>query len=106
MPLLTKTRNHPDKVDSVTGKLLGKYVFRVQDLAKLVNKGYANCPTFEVHPDADWVENNIQAQYLATAQKIACDHSWWFQTAGQKNEKHGFVDVLSLNLEIPIHNDP
>src|SRR5688572_7667951 len=99
--------NHPDKKDPVTGKLRGKYVFKVQALDKLVKNDYANCPTFKVHPDIDWVEKkNIKAPYLATAQRTACDMSEWIWPAGQKYDEQGFVDVSCLNLTIPLEDDP
>ena len=98
--------NHPSKKDPVTGKLRGKYVFKVRALDRMVNNDYASCPTFEVHPDMWWVEENVQAQYLATAQRIACDMSEWIQPEGQKYDEQGFVDVSCLNLVIPIDNDP
>ena len=71
-----------------------------------MNDDYANCPTFEVHPDTDWVEKNIKAPFLATAQRTACDMSEWIRPAGQKYDEQGFVDVSCLNLTIPLEDDP
>ena len=90
----------------MTNKLLGKYVFKVQALDKMVNNDLATCPTFEVYLDADWVENNIEAQYLATAQKTANDYFQWITPAGQRYDEQGYVDISSLNLTIPLDNDP
>ena len=89
-----------------TNKLLGKYVLKVQKLDKLKDEDYANCPTFEVHPDTKWVEDNIKPQYLATAQKLAVDFYRLLKPDGQKHEEQGYVDVSSLKINIPLDTDP
>ena len=98
--------NRPFQKDPDTDKLLGRYVFKVWKLDMMVNNDYASCNTFEVHPDTDWVEKNIAAQYLATAQKIACDFYQRITPAGQRNDEQGYVDVSSQNVTIPLENTP
>jgi len=97
--------NDPFKKDA-EGKLLGKYVFKVRKLDELVNNDYVNCPTFEVHPDAAWVEKNILPEYVATAQKIACDFYERINPEGQRYDEQGYVDVSSLGVKIPLDTDP
>ena len=61
--------NNPFLMDSDGDRLLGRYVFKVRDLAKLVNNNYANCPTFEVHPDSNWVEKTSYLSILLLYRK-------------------------------------
>ena len=72
----------------------------------MVNNDYANCPTFEVHPDTAWVEDNILPEYLATAQKLACESHELIKPDGQKYEEQGYVDVSALGIKIPLEDDP
>ena len=85
--------NNPFQKDKSTEKLLGKYVFKVWKLDQMINNDYANCPTFEVHPNSSWVESSILPQYLATAQRIACDFFQQIVPDGQRYDKQGYVDV-------------
>ena len=72
----------------------------------MVNNDYANCPTFELHPDSNWVEKNILPKYIVAIQKIAVDYFQRITPEGQKYDENGFVDVSSQNVTIPLNTAP
>ena len=65
---------NPRLIDPTTKRLLGTYVLNVCKLNLRDDGDSDNVPTFEVHPDSSWVEQNFDPYYLATAQKIAIDY--------------------------------
>ena len=99
----------PRQVDPNTKKLLGKYVLNVRKLNLRDDDDQLdlnNIPTFEVHPDSFWVEDNFDPYYLATAQQIAIDY--WEQIApvDQRHVEHGFIDVSQQHVTLPLDTEP
>ena len=97
----------PRQVDPTTKKLLGKYVLNVHKLNLRDDGDLNTVPTFEVHPDSSWVEDNFDPYYLATAQQIAIDYWEQISPVDQRHVEHGFIMSLfpwiqnrSVNFDI------
>lgn len=59
-----------------------------------------------MHPDSNWVEDNMLPICLATAQRLACDYSQCITPESHRNDEQGYADVSGLDVSVPLDSDP